>query len=210
MKGITGLPLEDITPEVTTPVPFHGLDPVSQEEYLAHLVKLKIVPASKLIEAILRLDLSPVRLARALGYESIGEFYSQFTQAHDEELARAQRETPDERESWSIWTYPEMSQLYDLVALDGYTLKEASMIMQMDNPKRSYKSVQSFWRRTFSLGNLIDAWIWELFEEGYTAEELIEAGYPGQRAHFTESMYHFVRYCAKFPRKPQPRLTIRK
>jgi hypothetical protein len=140
----------------------------------------------------LKLRLDVKELALAFGYVKPSEFLQEFVQ--NGEPAR------EEAAKFEPWSSEEMMKAASLRFDTGLNYVEIAQRLG-----KSSKSVQSFFRRTFRQGNVVDRDVWELIGSGVAISEIAElVQLPDWRVQFTFSLWKLNVLCHLEPRYDKP------
>ena len=133
--------------------------------------------------AVMRLRLKLPFLASAFGYSELGEFLHEF-------VGPAGEDPLDDRQTRSPWSYQEMVKVTTDCFVGGATATQIA-----ERIGRSPASVRSFFHRCFEQGYVVRVFVWELLREGYSWQEVADAGYPPRRCEFTSDLMRLADYC---------------
>jgi hypothetical protein len=157
-----------------------------EAETIRELLQKGILNTQDVSRAILKLRIRPAVAAAAFGYDTVTEFLQEFvtpSKNHNDPL-----ESPPGFEPWS---YDDM-----IEATKQRFIGEKSFNQIAEDMGRTVKSVQSFFRRTFSQGLTIDRPIWDLVTEGSSTDDICTvADLPRWRVEFVRNAHDLDEYC---------------
>lgn len=148
-----------------------------------------ILDKADVAKAVLLLKLDPKEVASLFGYSNLTDFYAEFVD--DVDLKSV---TPEGTSTFETWNLSEMVKAVDL----RYGKEQAEYSRIADELKRTYKSVQSWFRRVFKQGVVVNRDLWDLIAENpeYDVETLAAiADLPAWRVQFVVDIYKLAAYC---------------
>ena len=161
----------------------------TKADVLYQLFDKGILTKQQISKAMLKLKVPLKDMMTAFAYVNPKNFLAEFV------MTKEEMDAP--KEAWSHWTLDEMKRVATAHYQDGLSVSDIASGLSKNNPKRTYKSVKAFMFRTWEQGNMVDEHVVELFNEGYTWEQVSEAGYSNWRAEFTYSLMELSKYCAQ-------------
>lgn len=172
------------SPDVVDPNPTVLPDAV-RAETVRTLLDKRVLDRSTAAKALLALRVSPTVSAFVFGYDSVPEFLQEFVQP-------ARHATDADTPGFEPWAYAEMISAVQL----RFGEQHASHQEIADELGRTVKSVQSFFRRTFSQGLTVESAIWDLLDDGNSVEDVVTvADLPKWRVEFVNNAKSLAQFC---------------
>ena len=88
------------------------------------------------------------------------------------------------------WTYEEMVEAVQSSFEHELPIREVARRLG-----RTPDAVHGFFHRCFEQGYVVRVFVWELLREGYSWQEVADAGYPRRRCEFTSDLMRLADYC---------------